>query len=111
MNIIVPDRYTFDGCYINDVYIHPVAAFVDYDKWYGALIDLIPLMHDEYIELFFECGFQPFIFLRMAQWLPSIRKDGEDLTDVLERIRSAPAEVRSVRTFIDIGTQQKRRCF
>lgn len=72
----VPDRYVFDGCTIDGVYIHPVAAFECPDAWYEDLINrAIPLMNEKYMLLFIDCSGHAFIFLDIAQKISNCNKE------------------------------------
>ena len=64
----IPDKYTFDGFMIKDVYVHPVTAFSHEDLWIEDLIGrVIPELGDEYIELFINCKFNISLFFRLIE--------------------------------------------
>lgn len=62
-----PGKYMFDGCTINGVEIHPVAAFDSDDIWYDNLLLKIPKMGKKYVDLFINCSGHAYIFLDLAQ--------------------------------------------
>ncbi len=64
----IPDKYAFDGRTINNVYIHPIAAFSHEDLWVEDLIGrVIPELGEEYMELFINCKFNILLFLRLIE--------------------------------------------
>lgn len=65
------NKYVFDGCTINGVYVYPIAAFEDYDTWLGNLIVRTADMGSKYMNLFIDCKFHPFIFLHVAEKMDS----------------------------------------
>ena len=66
------NKHVFDGCVINGVRVHAIAAFDSYETWYDDLIGrAIPSMGTRYINLFIDCKFHEYVFLHVAQKMDS----------------------------------------